>query len=122
MSLNTIVHKLLDFSNLTGDKLVEIYQKQKSLTIELNDRLSKLNKDELSYWNCFEYEQQEESKYSLDFALDNFDKLHFDPEIRTKSSELNKELSLFAIEQSMREDVYNVVPYYYLNQFTPLKI
>ena len=117
MSLNIIKHQLLDFSDLTINKLEEIVQKQKSLTIELNDKIANLVKSDLSYSNCFEFSLKEESKYSLYFALNSFSKLHPDEEIRKKSTELNKELSSFDIEQSMRQDVYNIISHYYLNQY-----
>lgn len=108
---------LPNFTDFTVNKLVEINEKQKSLTIELNDRISKLDKANLTYWDCFGYGHQEESKYTLDFMLDSFEQLHPNSEIRTKTSELNKELSSFGIEQSMRQDVYDIISHYYQNQY-----
>lgn len=108
---------LINFSGLTVSKLDLLFNKQKELTIELNDRIASLNKSNLTYWDCFEYGMAEESKYSLDFALTDFEQIHPDSEIRAKSSELNKELSAFGIEQSMRQDVYDVISHYYNNQY-----
>ena len=118
--VNTLNSNLLNFSNLNVEQLQMIFEFQKSLTIQLNDRLSgltKLDKSKLTYFDCFEYNMKEESKYSTIFSLIDFEQLHPNKEIRNKSVELNKELSAFGIEQSMRQDVYDVISYYYLNQF-----
>ena len=115
--INTFNTSLLNFTNLTLELLQTIFERQKSLTIELNDRLAGLNKTKLTYWDCFEYNMKEESEYSTIFSLIDFEQLHPDKEIRTKSVELNKELSAFGIEQSMRQDVYDIISHYYLNQF-----
>jgi len=108
---------LLDFSNLTVDKLVGIYEKQKSLTIQINDKLASLDKSNLTYWDCFESPLKEESNYCLEFTLNHFEQLHPNEEIRTKSAELNKQLSSFGIEQAMRQDVYDIISHYYSNQY-----
>jgi thimet oligopeptidase len=115
--MTDICSNLLNFTNLTVNSLQWIFEKQKSLTIELNDRLANLDKESLTYLNCFEYNMSEESKYTAEFALIDFEQLHPNEEIRNKSTELNKELNTFGIEQSMRQDVYDVISHYYLNQF-----
>lgn len=114
---NTFNSNLLNFTNLTTELLETICKSQKLLTIELNDRLGKLDKSSLTYFDCFEYGIQMESKYSTIFSLIDFEQLHPNKEIRFKSTELNKELSAFGIEQSMRQDVYDVISHYYSNQF-----
>ncbi len=116
MSLS-VCQNLLNFIDLTVEKLVFLFEQQKSLTIELNDKIASLDRNNLTYWDCFEYSMEQEAKYSLDFALSDFEQLHPSPEIRAKSSELNKALSSFAIEQSMRQDVYDVISHYYHNQY-----
>lgn len=121
LCFNTSNLNLLNFTNLTVDLLQSIYEHQKSLTIKLNDRLAGLDKNELTYSNCFEYSMEEESKYSTMYSLIDFEQLHPDIEIRTKSVELNKELSSFGIEQSMRQDVYDTISHYYKNQFNEEK-
>jgi Zn-dependent oligopeptidase len=113
----SIGQSLLNFVNLTVEKLVLIYESQKALTIQLNDRIAGLDKSELTYWDCFEYGMQEEAKYTLEFALIDFEQIHPNQEIRDKSTELNKELMAFGIEQSMRQDVYDVISHYYSNQY-----
>ena len=115
--INTLNSSLLNFTNLTTEILETIYERQKCLTIELNDRLVGLNKSTLTYWDCFEYNIREECKYSTEFSLIDFEQLHPDKEIREKSVQLNKQLSAFGIEQSMRQDVYDVMSYYYLTHF-----
>ena len=119
--INTFNSSLLNFTNLTVELLQIIFEKQKYLTIELNDRLAGLDKSSLTYWDCFEYNNMEESQYSTVFSLIDFEQLHPDKEIRAKSVELNKELSAFGIEQSMRQDVYDVIFHYYSNQFNEEK-
>ena len=113
----TLAQNLLNFINLTVEKLIFVFESQKAITIQLNDRIAGLDKSNLTYWECFEYGMQEEAKYTLEFALIDFEQIHPDPEIRSKSTELNKELMAFGIEQSMRQDVYDVISYYYKNQY-----
>jgi thimet oligopeptidase len=113
----TLAQNLLNFVNLTVEKLIFVFESQKAIIIQLNDRIAGLDKSNLTYWECFEYGMQEEAKYTLEFALIDFEQIHPDPEIRSKSTELNKELMAFGIEQSMRQDVYDVISYYYKNQY-----
>ena len=122
MELSSVCYNLLNlnmlnFTNLTVELLDTIFEHQKSLTIELNDRLSSLDKTKLTYWDCFEYNMKEESKYITAYSLIDFEQLHPNKEIREKSIKLNKELSAFGIEQTMRQDVYDTISYYYHNQF-----
>jgi thimet oligopeptidase len=115
--VNLLNQNLLNFTNVSVELLKTIFEYQKSLTIELNDRLANLDKTKLTYSDCFEYNMEEESKYTNIFALIDFEQLHPNKEIREISSELNKNLSIFGIEQSMRQDVYDVISHYYHNQF-----
>ena len=121
LNANTLNSNLLNFDNLTVKSLESIFEHQKSFTIKLNDRLAKLDKNKLRYDDCFEYNLKEESKYLTMVSLIDFEQLHPNKEIREKSVELNKELSSFYIEQSMREDVYEVISHYYHNQFNEEK-
>lgn len=109
--------ELFDFVDLTPEKLNLIYDKQIQITLDLNDRIARLANEDLNYLNLFEYSMFEESKYSLEFGLMDWEQLHPNKEIRDVSSELNKKLSAFGIEQSMRVDVYDKINYYYLNQY-----
>lgn len=113
----SVGQNLLNFVNLTVEKLVLIFESQKALTIELNDRIASLDRNNLSYLNCFEYNLKQEALHTLEFALIDFERIHPDLEIRDKSTELNKELMAFGIEQSMRQDVYDVISHYYTNQY-----
>lgn len=112
---------LLNFKNLTVDKLLLIFDKKKEIITQLNDRIAELNKSNLTYFECFEYSMIQESKHVLEFALIDFEQIHPNSEIRSKSSELNKELKSFMIDQSMRKDVYNVISHYYKNQYNDEK-
>lgn len=117
LCVNTLNDSLLNFSNLNIGLLESIFERQKSLMTELNDRLARLDNSDLSYLNCFEYNIKEESKYSTIFSLIDFEQIHPSDEIRNKSFEINKKLQNLAIEQSMRQDVYNTISHYYSNQF-----
>lgn len=108
---------LLNFTNLTVELAQSIFEYQKSITIQFNDRLANLDKTKLTYFDCFEYGMKAESEYLTLFSLIDFEQLHPNKEIREKSSELNKELSSFGIEQAMRQDVYDTISHYYQNQF-----
>lgn len=109
--------QLLNFNDLTVDKLTSIYENKKNLQIQLNDKIANLDKNNLTYWNCFEYSMQEIAKHVLEFSLLQFNMIHPDTEIRNKSTELNKQFSAFGIEQVMRQDVYDVISHYYKNQY-----
>lgn len=109
--------ELFDFTNLTSNKLNEIYNKQINITLELNDKIIQLANEDLNYNNLFEYSMCEESKYSLEFGLIDFEQLHPDEEIRNISVELNKKLNAFSIEQTMRTDIYEKISYYYNHQY-----
>ena len=115
--MNNSQHKLIDFTNLTTNKLEEIFHRQKNLVLELNNKIVNLDKNNLTFYDCFDKSHEEESKYTLEFVLADFEQLHPDREIREKSAELNKLLSIFMLEQSMREDVYDVILHYYNNFF-----
>ena len=121
MNCLSVSTNLINFTGLTPSALESIFQSQKDLTVELNDRVAGLDKNNLTYLDCFEYSMEVESKHNLEFALTDFEQLHPDKEIRDKSTELNKQLSSFGIEQSMRQDVYDVISHYYSNQYVQEK-
>lgn len=108
---------LLNFYNLNTNMLDNIFEQQKNLILRLNDEIANLDKNNLSWENCFEKPMSDEAKFSTLFSLLDLDLLYPNAEIRTKCTELNKQLSMFQIEQSMRQDVYDVISYYYNNQY-----
>ncbi len=112
-----MANNLLHFVDLTVDKLIKLNEKQKNLIQKLNDNIANLDLNNLTWENCIESPIREESKYSLEFSLSDFEQLHPDKMIRDISSELNKQMGAFAIEQSTREDVYRVISHYYNNQY-----
>lgn len=67
---------LINFIGLNVEKLQNIQNQQKELIIQLNDKIANLNKNFLSWENCFEYSMREESKYVLEFSLTDFENLH----------------------------------------------
>ncbi len=119
---NSSNNKLLNFTNLTTNTLDLIHEHQKSMMIKLNDKVAGLDKNNLTYYDCFEYNMVEESKYALMYSLIDFEVLHSNKEIREKSTELNKALSSFAIDQNMRQDVFMIISHYYQNQYNDEKI
>lgn len=86
METHSLSANLINFICLTVNLLETIFNSQKNLIVELNDRIAGLDKTNLSYADCFEYSIEVESKYMLEFALLDFEQLHPNPEIRNKSS------------------------------------
>jgi hypothetical protein len=85
--INTVNSSLLNFLNVTVELLQSIFEHQKSLTIQLNDRLAGLDKTSLTYWDCFEYNNIEESKYLTTFALIDFEQLKIENQTLTEKIE-----------------------------------
>lgn len=108
---------LPNFTNLTVDRVEFLTTQQCNQMKELNDRLSLLDKNNLSYDNVFQYDLFEESKYALEYAISDMEVLHPNEDIRNKLVESSKILIDYSIEQGMRKDVYAVVSHYYKNQY-----
>lgn len=113
---------LPDFTVVTPDYLQSVYEKQKGLVMEINDRIAGLDLSTLTYADCFEYEIQTLTLHSTTFCLLYFDQLHSDNKIRDKSAELKKESANFMITQAMRQDVWGVIAHYYSNQYQEEKL
>ena len=107
----------INFSNLTVEKLVELKNNYCTLFKQLNDDVANLDLNNLTYYNCFERADEIMSSNALQDVLLNFDELHPSEEIRNKSVELQKEMSIFSVDESMRRDVYKVISHYFNNQY-----
>ncbi len=107
----------INFSNLTVEKLVELKNNYCTLFKQLNDDVANLDLNNLTYYNCFERADEIMGSNALEDVLLNFDELHPSEEIRNKSVELQKDMSIFSVDESMRRDVYKVISHYYNNQY-----
>lgn len=110
-------HQLLDFADLTTEKLETIHKSRVQTVIDINNYISNLDKTTVTYENCFNIPLQMESKNVMEEALLDFEILHGDKEIRDTSHRLNVEFSKICIEESMRVDVYEVIKHYYSNYY-----
>ena len=111
------MHKLINFVNITCEKLDYIYGQYCDLHVKINDSIANLEKSELNYFKCFESSLKEEAEFEFSTVLLSLEQLHPEEIIRTKISEINKKMSLFDIEQSMRKDVFGVISHYYNSQY-----
>ena len=111
------MHKLINFKNLTCEKLEQIYLKYCEFAIGSNNQIANLDKNNLNYFKCFELFQKEEAEFEFDTVLLDLEQLHPDEKIRNISAELNKKINAFNIEQSMRKDVFEVISHYYNVQY-----
>lgn len=104
-------------SNLTIDMITEIKTKYCDSLKKLNDRIANLSKENLTYYDIFQYNLIEESKDALELCIFRMQLLHPNEEIRNKCVEALKEVSNWNIEQNMRKEVYEIINHYYQNQY-----
>lgn len=109
--------QLLDFTNLTTEKLESIHKTRVQTVIDINNYIANLDKTCVTYDNCFSIPLQMESVNVMEEALLDFEMLHGNKDIRDKTHELNIEFSNVCIEESMRTDVYEVIKHYYSNYY-----
>ncbi len=116
--------QIINWGVISEQKLNEVYNEYVKYQIESNDQIAKLiNVDinELTYTKLFEESDELDAKYSRSMVLLDMDQLHPDQGIRDICNELNKKLSIFGIEQSMRKDVYKVYERYYNERYSKEK-
>lgn len=106
-----------NFSNLTSSYITNLLDSYIKCATEFNDNLTALDNTNLN-WDSY-------IQKDLDFDADWVDKLtvfemssfHPDESIRDACHECETKLSEFAIEQSMRRDLFAKFKHYYYNQF-----
>ena len=83
---------------------------------KINDDIVKLNKTTLTYYNVFENELREMSKYNLNIFSIYINLLLNEP-YKTEFGKIKIEIENFKNSQTSRIDVYNVKKHYYTNQY-----
>jgi len=107
---------LLDYSNLTEKKLIEVKETYITQNQKINDKISMLSDNELNWKNVFD-ETIHFNNTFVDKAYLNMKDFYTVESIRELCSDLSSELSKFDIEQAMRKDVYQKIKYYYENKY-----
>lgn len=106
---------VLNFSILTVEFLEMFFNTYITLATELNDRLSFLSNDMLS-WNTFIQPSLDfDNKYAHIQAHLQMSSFHPNKEIRDKCTELETKLEQFNTKQSMRRDLFEKFRWYYEN-------
>lgn len=112
----------LNYKNLNVDDVkafLEVYMLE---TTGLNDHLSNLENEVLS-WSTFIAPQLSlDIKFATQFQLLNMDDFHPDEAIRTVCNEVSTEFNKFGIDQNMGRDMFAKFKYYYENQFQTEKL
>jgi thimet oligopeptidase len=108
-------NELIDWSRITIDYLDDLYKEYIDYSIKESNDFCKLIDDEsnLNWFNIYEKDREKDIELTKRMVLLDMDQLHPNKEIRDKCVELNKKLSTFAIEQSMRKDIFEVYKKYY---------
>lgn len=111
-----------NYKDLTTEDVktfLEVYMLE---TSGLNDQLSNLENDTLS-WTTFIAPQLDlDIKFASQCQLLNMDDFHPNEEIRTTCNTVSTEFQKFGIDQSMRRDVFAKFKYYYENQYQTEKL
>lgn len=106
-----------NFRNLTSNQIESFLTLYTSETIELYDKLSKLDDSTLS-WESFIVPQLNlDIKFAYHVQILNMDDFHPSEEIRTTCNKVSTEYQKFMIDQESRRDVFAKFKYYYENQF-----
>ncbi len=104
---------MLDFKNITHEKLDSILRSYIEEYLKLSDTVNKTNDHELSYQVIIQNFLDLNDQFQGDLALFHMEHFHVDEEIRKHCSLVNTNLSRFMIEQSARRDQYEKFRYYY---------
>ena len=112
----------LNFSNLTTESIEKVLNEFIVSNNKFNDDLVNLNNNELS-WNAYIQKNIDFDESWLDklivFEMNSF---HPEESIRDICNKCETILSEYAIEQSMRKDLFEKFKYYYYNQYQTEKV
>jgi Zn-dependent oligopeptidase len=112
----------LNFSNLTTESIEKVLNEFIVSNNKFNDDLVNLNNNELS-WNTYIQKNIDFDESWLDklivFEMNSF---HPEESIRDICNKCETILSEYAIEQSMRKDLFEKFKYYYYNQYQTEKV
>lgn len=107
----------IDFTKFTSENVNTLCDKYIEYIKETNDYIANLDINTLSYKKCYEDPEEIGQDIIYDETIFNMDSLHPDTELCNTISDCNNRMSDYSIEQSARQDVYNVLLYYYNNQY-----
>lgn len=107
--------ELIDWSKISIELLDDLYNEYIKYTLSDAEKFCLLGNDEtaLTWENMFELNRKTDTELTKRMVLLDMDQLHPNKEIRDKCVELNKKLSTFSIEQSMRKDIFEVCKKYH---------
>ena len=105
------VNVLLDYSSLTEESLIKLKDSYFKSYEELVTELLKIDNSELT-WSNFVQPLINHDNLNIDLALLQMKDFSTDEKIREVCSDLETEIEQWAIEQSMRKDLYLKYKYY----------
>jgi len=107
---------LLNYKTLTTDILDSVLSIYISQTNELNTKILNLDKTKLSWLTLVQPSIDINDTYIIS-AFIQMKQFHPDEKIREHANNISTKLEQFSIENNMRKDIYNIVKYYYNNQY-----
>ena len=108
---------VIDFSDVSAQKVDELYDEYTFFIKNSNDRISQLDVNGLNWDNLMKEQIDYENQMELRRAILNLANLHPLKEIRDKLSDTSVKLRQFSFEQCMRKDVFMIYDHYHQNQF-----
>jgi Zn-dependent oligopeptidase len=112
---------LLDYSNLTEEKITNIKTTFLENIQKINDTIVTIPNENLSWSNLFQPLIDFEDIYS-DIHLLNMKEFYRDENIRELCSDIESDIDQFMIEQNMRKDVYEKFKYWFSKIYPTEKI
>ena len=107
---------LLNYKTLTTDILDSVLSIYISQTKKLNTKILNLDKTKLSWLTLVQPSIDINDTYIIS-AFIQMKQFHPDEKIREHANNISTKLEQFSIENNMRKDIYNIVKYYYNNQY-----
>lgn len=111
-----------NYKDLTAEDIKSFLEVYMLETTGLNDQLSNLENDVLSWTTFIAPQLNLDIKFASQCQLLNMDDFHPNEEIRTVCNSVSTEFQKFGIDQSMRRDVFAKFKHYYENQFQSEKL
>jgi thimet oligopeptidase len=107
---------LLNYKTVTTQILDSVLSSYISQTEELNKNILNLDRTKLSWVTLVQPSIDINNTYIISAFL-QMKQFHPDEKIREYANEISTKLEQYSIENSMRKDIYNIVKYYYDNQY-----
>lgn len=112
---------LLDYSNLTEEKITNIKTTFLENIQKINDTIVTIPNENLSWSVLFQPLIDFDNSY-LDIHLLNMKEFYHDENIRELCSDVESDIDQFMIEQNMRKDVYEKFKYWFSNIYPTEKL